>query len=47
MTTKAKLMIEMDVEVVLDGTVKKSGNSGYVGVLKDYIGRKAKILILK
>lgn len=47
MTTKAELIIKMDVEVVFDGVVKKSGNSGYVGVLKDYIGRKAKILILK
>ncbi len=47
MTTKAKLTIEMDVEVVLDGEIKKSGNGGYVGVLNKYIGRKAKVLILK
>jgi putative transposon-encoded protein len=45
---RARLIAEIEqVDVVLDGKVKPSGNGGYVGVLKDYIGRKAKILILK
>lgn len=46
--SKAKLIAEIEcVDAVLDGEVKPSGNGGYVGVLKDYIGRKAKILVLK
>lgn len=46
--SRARLIAEIEqVEAVLDGEVKPSGNSGYVGVLKDYIGRKAKILVLK
>ena len=45
--TRAKLTVEIDVEVVLDGAVKKFSSSAYIGVPKDYIGKRAKVLILK
>ncbi len=47
--TKARLTFEIEsIDVMLDGDVAKSGNGGVVTApLKKYIGRKAKILVLK
>jgi len=46
--SRARLTLEIaSIDVILNGDVAKSGNGAVVGVLKKYIGRKAKILILK
>ena len=47
--TKARLTLEIEsIDVVLDGDVAKSGNGGVVNApLKKYIGRRAKILVLR
>ncbi len=46
--SRAKVIVDIPkIDVILEGEVKESGNGCSVGVLKKYIGRKAKILIFK